>query len=382
MKELSQLEEMLLLACSGSDNSARVRQLYYSVGDSEAWAAAAEHELCGHVAHKLSDAHATIPSRWEEAHEATAQRIGAYLAAVNQLAAQLAEIGIPVIALKNAGIAQGIFTCLGCSPMGDVDLLVRRADFARAHELLVANGYKCRSRCVLEQGTLEEGQMTGGTEYSRELDGIGEFWLELQWRAVSGRWIRPDQEPDSDDLMARSVAIPRTKLRLLSPEDNLLQVGLHTAKHSYVRAPGLRLHTDVDRIVRNTQIDWALFVSQVEKLQVRTAVYLSLALAKELLETPVPDAVLDTLRPPRQREKLLRRAIVKAGLFHPSEHKFSRLQYLLFTAMLYDDAGGLLRAVVPDSAWMKRRYNTQSSILLPVCYLRRIWDLAVRRVGI
>jgi len=56
--------------------------------------------------------------------------------------------------------------------------------------------------------------------------------------AVAGRWIRPDQEPGAEELLARSISIPGSAARLLAPEDNLLQIALHTAKHSYVRAPG------------------------------------------------------------------------------------------------------------------------------------------------
>ena len=55
---------------------------------------------------------------------------------------------------------------------------------------------------------------------------------------------------DGDDLIDRSQQIEGTSLRILSPEDNLLQVCLHTAKHSYVRSPGFRLHLDVDQLFR------------------------------------------------------------------------------------------------------------------------------------
>ena len=92
------------------------------------------------------------------------------------------------------------------------------------------------------------------------------LWWELQWRPVSGRWIRPDQEPDSAGLVDRSRPMEGTRARLLSPVDNLLQVALHLAKHSYVRAPGLRLHTDVDRVVRRQPIDWEAFAAELRSM--------------------------------------------------------------------------------------------------------------------
>jgi hypothetical protein len=301
---------------------------------------------------------------------------------LDRVASLLTDARIPVVALKNAGITRGIFRCLGCSPMGDVDLLVQRSDFAKAHSLLIGMGYVCASRNPFETGSLEEGCFSGGTEYWLELAGAGKLWLELQWRPVAGRWLRPDQEPSGDELMARSVAIEGTQIRLLCPEDNLLQVCLHTAKHSFVRAPGFRLHSDVDRIVRGAAIDWASFVHTAERLEVKTAVYLSLAIPAELLGTPIPESVLERLRPRAQQEHALRNAIKAAGLFHPQARKFSNAAYIRFVAMLYDTPGGLLRAVIPDTAWMKRQYGFHSSALLPLYHARRLWSLALHRVGI
>src|SRR5690606_18100028 len=112
-------------------------------------------------------------------------------------------------------------------------------------------------------------------------------------------------------------AIPGTAARLLSPEDNMIQVALHTAKHSYVRAPGLRLHTDVDRLARLAAPDWDRVAAMVEALQTTTAVYLSLAMARALLGAPVPPAILDRLAPPPWKTRVLVAAIRRAGVFEP-----------------------------------------------------------------
>jgi hypothetical protein len=212
------------------------------------------------------------------------------------------------------------------------------------------------------------------------LPGGEKLWFELQWRPVAGRWIRPDQEPTADELMARSVPIEGTAVRLLAPEDNLLQVALHTAKHTYVRAPGFRLHTDVDRIVRRQPIDWQLFTERVIKLQVKTAVYFSLSIPKILFGTPIPDEVLRQISPARWKEQLISRWLERAGIFNPDERKFSPPAYIAFTSLLYDDHSGLRRAIFPDSDWMHERYGFSSRLLLPYYHLRRVANLAFKRV--
>ena len=48
---------------------------------------------------------------------------------------------IPLIALKNAGIARAIYPYLEECPMGDFDVLVKKSDFVRAHEIVMQQGF-------------------------------------------------------------------------------------------------------------------------------------------------------------------------------------------------------------------------------------------------
>ena len=72
---------------------------------------------------------------------------------LDRLAVRLAADGIPLVALKNGGIARGIFPCPGCCPMGDLDVLVEIRHFRRAHELLLSEGYNFEFRSPLEKAS-------------------------------------------------------------------------------------------------------------------------------------------------------------------------------------------------------------------------------------
>jgi len=372
------VEALLLAACANGDEEL-VASLYEKVGDEAAWTAACAHELESHIAHKLLHLRGAsgVTERWKEAHEKVAARIGVYMSLVDEMAEALSAQGIPMIAMKNAGIARGIYPCLGCCPMGDVDILVRKKDFWPAHEILLSLGYRCSTRSFYAAGDA----LSGGLEYQRETENAGSMWLELQWRAVAGRWIQPSQEPSADDLVARSIAMDGSRARLFSPEDNLLQVCLHTAKHSYLRAPGLRLHTDVERLVRGTRIDWTLFLHTVKKLKVKTAVYFSLWLPCILIGTPVPAEVLAGLRPSEAKRRRILRHLLRAGFFYPKAgRKFTRVNYILYSLNLYDDTGTLMRAVFPDRESMKESYGPSNTFTLPLHHLRRLADLCFRRM--
>ena len=362
---------------------AAARRLWEQLGDRAAFSLARENQVDSLVAHGLMEIFGSeeVPAPWRQAHEETLQRLSLYLGELDRLAARLAADGIPLVALKNSGIARGIFSCPGCCPMGDLDVLVSIRHFRRAHELLLDDDYTFEFRSPLEKASLEAAEQGGGAEYWKVLPGGARLWLELQWRPVAGRWIRPDQEPEAEDLLARSVPIPGSAARLLAPEDNLLQVALHTAKHSYVRAPGFRLHTDVDRIVRRQTLNWDLFLARVISLKVKTPVYFSLALPRFLFETPVPDAVLAQLQPPPWKIALITGWLQRVGLFNPGEPKFGRAGFMVFTALLYDDLQGLRRGLFPGKAWMQAYYGFHRSWLLPYYYGRRLVDLALRRVS-
>ena len=174
--------------------------------------------------------------------------------------------------------------------------------------------------------------------------------------------------------------IKGSKVRLLSPEDNLLQVALHTAKHTFVRSPGFRLHTDVDRIVSTEIIDWNLFVSRVCELKTKTAVYLSLNIAKTLLGTDIPKNVLELIRPNKFKIKIMNIWLEKVGMFEPEAPKWGKLGYIIFVSLLYDDITDFFMGVFPDSTYMKEHYGFSSSLLLPYFYFRRIGNLIFKRV--
>ncbi len=380
--QLSPGEQLLCHCLQSHDEDLRrksAHQLLSTLGEPAARELATEHEVGSLVAHALGD---TATSWWRAAHERVEETMNAYLAELDFVADLLATAGVPLVALKNAGIARGLYACRGCCPMGDLDVMVRRSDFVAAHRLLSSEGgYAFEFRSHLEDNNLAEAERSGGSEYWKILATGEKLWLELQWRPVAGRWIRHDQEPSCDDLMERSLPISGTKVRLLSPEDNLLQVALHTAKHTYVRAPGLRLHTDVDRIVCSQPIDWQRFVTMVRQSRLRTAVYFSLLIPACIFSTPIPPTVLRDLAPAATKKSMIASWIRQAGLLHPQQQKFSRIRYIAFNMMLFDDLNGVARGIFPSPAWMLSRYERKSAWELPLLYLRRIFDLVFRRAN-
>ena len=359
----------------------KIKSLFTSIGSNSLYLACKENKIDSIAADSLIKClgKKNLSSEWINSFSKEDIRIKSYMDELENVAKYFLKHGIDLIALKNSGITKGIYKRCAASPMGDIDVLVQKKDFMAAHELLLAKGYKLKFRSKLEKDDIEEAFLGGGSEYYTILKDGEKLWFELQWRSVAGRWITPDQEPSTDELFSRSKRIKGSAVRLLSPEDNLLQVCLHTAKHSFVRAPGFRLNTDVDRIVRESSVDWKKFESMVSDMKVKTPVFFSLKIAKELVRTPIPENILNALSPSRVKILIVSKWLTRVGIFDPDGKKWTKIGYIIFVSLLYDSIFDFLDSIFPDKKWMIDRYKVRFSILLPFYYILRITNLLFKR---
>jgi len=356
--------------------------LYQQFDDCEVFNEAKNNLVDSIVAYRLIQYYGEnkVAKHWSKSYSDTHLRINTYLNELDNVAHELNKHGVKIIALKNSGIAKGIYQNPGLVPMGDVDTLVSRSDFFKAHAILTNMGYEILAPNKFHSADINTGYREGSSEYIKYLSDSISLRFELLWRTVEGRFLRPEQEPDGDIVISRSVDIGNSHVKILSPEDNLLQVCLHTAKHSYVRAPGFRLHLDVDRIVNSCKINWNLFLTNVEKHQVKNMVFYSLAIPTTLFKTPVPDEVLAATMPSPALNYILSNWIKKAGVFYPEEKKFGKAGYIIWNIVLNGSVKGLIKLVFPPVSWMRGRYAISNNLMLPIFYLKRIFNLAFQRV--
>ena len=381
--KLTKVEQFLVSVLTHKDylDTSLIISLFDDIGDEELFSICQYNKIESIAAEslRLCFKDKGLGDNWQVSYDNTKELIASYMSELDNVSKLLANNNIALVALKNSGITRGLYPFYGSCPMGDIDVLVRKNDFHNAHDILINNGYTMKFRSPLEEVNIEKAEKGGGAEYSVILPNGYNLWFELQWRPVAGRWIRADQEPSAEELIERSTKINSSDARLLCPEDNLMQVCLHTAKHSYVRAPGFRLHSDVDRIVRCCSIDWALFMQQVENLQVKTAVFFSLAFASDLLKTPVPESVLSQLKPSFWKVWVISKWLQKVGIFDPDGKKWGSFGYIIFVSLLYDSLGGLFRSIIPDKKWMQDHYGVKNSISLPFYYILRLVNLIWKR---
>jgi hypothetical protein len=376
----SNIFNLSLSSASISERTKKLEELWNNLENEELlFNMAKTDEVASHIGWLLQKTNLNYSVHWQNECLAVEKRINCLMTILDEIAEHFGNSNIKVVALKNSGITKGIYPIFACSPMGDIDLLVSPKDFYIAHNILISElKFTFKFRSELEDENIEEAFKNGGTEYFKTVNGV-RVWLELQWRPIAGRWIQPHNEPNGEELIERSLQVNNSKVRILSPEDNLLQVALHTAKHSYVRAPGFRLHSDVDRIVRFQDVTWDKFLNNVKILNLKTSVYFSLYFAKYLLDTPIPSTVLTELAPCWFKRKVILLFVNNASFYNQNKKKFTRVGYVFFNLFLYDNFIEVIRAVFPPFETLNLKYKIKYKYLVPFYYFKRLFNLAFRR---
>lgn len=378
--KLSASESLLCYVLADLEPKARkdaARRFVEELGDEKAFSLAQANGVSSVVAHALIDVYGAedVPAHWLRVHEENFSRISAYLTELDRVAERLAGDGITIVLLENGLLAKAVYPCPGCFKFGDLDLLIRKDQLVAAHGIIISEGYKT----VCGNPLVAHGITEGRIEYKGTLQSGYSMRLNVQWSLVARRWFDASREPDCNTLMERSVLISGSQVRMLCAEDNLYQLAIHNASHGYVRNPGLGLHLDIDRFVRRTSFDWNKFIELVKRYKVKTLVFFSLAIPKILFNTPIPDEVIERLKPPQWKVRIIVKWLKKVSLFNPDEKKFGRFGYIIFTALLYDDLRGFWHSIFPDRSWMIERYGVGKDRSLFGLHLRRLIDLTFKR---
>ena len=185
---------------------------------------------------------------------------------------------------------------------GDFDVLVEESGLEKAHNLLVDLGLVAEER----NGRTRVQRM----EYRGTTPDGENFWIDVGCKPFE-RDRLPLRYPDPmKRWLARAIPSRKNpRIFTLKAEDLLAQVAVHTSLHSYVRPPGVRLHMDVDRMVRDNTIDWDGYLQEIHALGFARRAHYSLVASRDLLGTPVPDSLVHSGNPGMVRNWMLTRVL-------------------------------------------------------------------------
>ncbi len=206
--------------------------------------------------------------------------------AIHSLLAQFRAAGVDAIPYKGPVFAAQVYGDPALRPCSDLDFLVPEAQVSPVKTLLLAQGYQ--SQHQFADAEEEAARLRTDCEYNfiRSSDRL---LVEIHWR------FRPESFPfpiDREALWSRrqTILLGGLPVSALSLEDSLLLLCVHGAKHCWER---LLWVCDIAEIVRAAPaLHWEEMTARAETLGCQRILLLGLLLARDLLDAPVPDAVL------------------------------------------------------------------------------------------
>lgn len=218
--------------------------------------------------------------------------------------------GISVLVLKGAALVGTVYPNKALRQMADLDLLVPEAAMGTAVTLLLARGYQPASQI----GTEVLDHFTILHHLPPFVHPESNICVELH------ATIAPPNRFYSVDIAelwaaAQPLPVAGASAFTLAPEDLLLYTCMH-ATYRHLFELGARFLCDVDAIVRHYQatLDWERLVARAKAWQWHNGVFLGLYLAEQLLDTPIPSAVLHALQPVNFHAQAAHQPIVEESL--------------------------------------------------------------------
>ena len=304
-----------------------------------------------------------------------------FLAQFKQVSERLAEEGIEIIVLKGASLIAGLYGDYGFRPMSDIDVLVHEKDWPRINRTLKELGYRSAEK-DLERipPKLARYDVEAHMQYYSRNGTCLEFQFDLLtigigMKDIAGVWAR-----------SREKELDGVKVRMLSPEDQLLHLTVHANRHGCMR---LKWLVDITETIRQgDEIDWDLFVEIVRKENVQAIVYCTIDFVSGVFDSQlVPERIMNNLKPKKYKSAIWKAVWPKESLeaFNGRNEDavtfyfyriFSgwNLLNLVLMGRVKDKIEYQMKWLIPPMDWMSETYGKPKSLGLLKYYPLRVVD--------
>jgi hypothetical protein len=228
-------------------------------------------------------------------YRASGRRSARLFGALGEVVTAFDRVGVEAIALKDAALAVDVYPERALRPMGDVDVLVRRADYERAAQALAELGFAPRPAADVAYTR----RYATGQHFRRASDDV---WIDLQWNVAQREWDlygegRFTYPVDEMWQGARRFAVDGYELLAPKAEHMLFHLCLHLEGHEYAE---LVLFSDVVELLRlhGAALDWDELVALSRAHDAASSVYYVLLLTQRLFGVSLPGDVMRALEPP------------------------------------------------------------------------------------
>lgn len=223
----------------------------------------------------------------------------------------LEETGVPTLAFKGPAVAVAIYGSLALRPFVDLDVVIERKNLELARDTLISRGYApaydftpAREDVLLH--------VEGAAPFAHKVTGT---IVELHWRFMP-KHFRSGLLPQQVIERCTWLNLQGTWVRVPCDEDLLLLLCDHGSKHAWACLEWL---CSIAELVRSRSINWDRALVRASDAGSLRRVLLGLALAGDMLELPLHEAVVRAIEREPEIARLASRlkATLPSGEDHP-----------------------------------------------------------------
>ena len=220
----------------------------------------------------------------------------------------LETAGIPAVTFKGPVLAAMAYGSIELRQFSDLDILVRQTDLPQIAKILTAQGY-------VSPHTRREGLATGYFQESEDAffaaDAMGA--VDVHWN-ITPRAFRFAPTEEALWRRAHRIDLDVGTVTAIAPEDLLLYLCVHAAKHGWVTLGSI---CDIAETIRSRpSIALMEILEEATALGSRRMFLTGICLAHDLVDAPIPANVVEIARGDRAARALASR--VASQLFSGS----------------------------------------------------------------
>jgi hypothetical protein len=199
---------------------------------------------------------------------------------------------IAAILFKGPSLASSVYGYLGLRQFNDLDLLIHKEDVLRTMDLLRVHGFHPEYPLTRKQETY---LLHHNYHYALRRNDL-KVIVEIHWG------LTPSYSPFTMDMdrlwkTSRPILLQGKSIRTFAPEDSLLTLCEHGARHRWERLSWI---CDIAELINcNKQMNWSETLQRAEEAGGKRMVSLGLCLANELFRTHLPEHVIDWMQTDR-----------------------------------------------------------------------------------
>jgi len=198
----------------------------------------------------------------------------------------LQTAGIRALAYKGPALAASLFGDINLREISDLDILIDRASYPAALEVLARLGYQSTSGHSRKQ---QQARLRSDCECEFSTSD-GNVIVDLHWRITAPHLAHRFRFDDLWDRR-RMVTLGQKSIPTFSAEDTALLLAVHGGKHLWERLSWL---ADFAESLQN--LDWPVLELRAREARAERLLLLALAIAEDVLQAPIPPEFSTAIR--------------------------------------------------------------------------------------